>query len=125
MRCFFIFASYYFIMKTLINIFFTAVFVLLISRFLPGVSVNSIMTALMVAVVLGLLNIFIKPILVFFTLPVTLLTLGLFLIIINGIIILLCSELVNGFTVASFWSAILFSLLLSLCQSVVSVFTGK
>lgn len=125
MRCFFIFASYYFIMKTLINIFFTAVFVLLISRFLPGVSVNSIMTALMVAVVLGLLNIFIKPILVFFTLPVTVLTLGLFLIIINGIIILLCSELVNGFTVASFWSAILFSLLLSLCQSVVSVFTGK
>lgn len=125
MWCFFIFASYYFIMKTLINIFFTAVFVLLISRFLPGVSVNSIMTALMVAVVLGLLNIFIKPILVFFTLPVTLLTLGLFLIIINGIIILLCSELVNGFTVASFWSAILFSLLLSLCQSVVSVFTGK
>lgn len=113
------------LMKTLINIFFTTIFVLLIAHFMPGVSVNSFMTALIVALVLGLLNIFIKPILVLLTLPATIFTLGLFLLVINAIIILLCDELVAGFNVSSFWSALLFSLILSLCQSLVSGISGK
>jgi len=112
-------------MKTLINIFFTTVFVLLLAHFMPGISVNSFITALIVALVLGLLNIFIKPILVLFTLPVTVFTLGLFLLVINAIIVLLCDELVNGFEVVDFWRALLFSLILSFCQSVVSGLSDK
>ncbi|WP_330443686.1 phage holin family protein [Flavobacterium sp. C4GT6] len=106
-------------MKTLIKIFFTTVFVLILANLLPGVNVTNWMTALLVAVVLGLLNIFVKPILVLFTLPATIFTLGLFLLVINAIIILLCDELVPGFTVDGFWYALLFSLLLSFCQSLV------
>ncbi len=110
-------------MKTLINIFFTTVFVLLLAHLLPGVHVPNFMTALLVALVLGLLNIFVKPLLVLLTLPATIVTLGLFLLVINAIIILLCAELVPGFTVDGFWMALLFSLVLSFCQSLVSGFT--
>lgn len=107
-------------MKTLINIFFTTVFVLVLAHILPGVSVNGWTTALLVALVLGLLNIFIKPVLVLFTLPATIFTLGLFLLVFNAIIILLCDWLVAGFEVRGFLWALLFSLILSLCQSLVS-----
>jgi putative membrane protein len=107
-------------MKTLINLFFTTIFVLLLANFLPGVRVNSFATALLVAAVLGLLNIFVKPILILFTLPATIFTLGLFLLVINAIIVMLCAELVKGFTLDSFWAALLFSLVLSFCQSLVA-----
>jgi len=112
-------------MKTLINIFFTTIFVLVLAHFMPGVRVDSFFTAFIVALVLGLLNIFIKPILVLFTLPVTIFTLGLFLLVINAIIIMLCDELVHGFDVVDFWRALLFSLVLSFCQSLVSGLSEK
>ena len=112
-------------MKTLIGIFFTTLFVLLLAYFMPGVRVDSFFTALIVALVLGLLNIFIKPILVLFTLPVTIFTLGLFLLVINAIIIMLCDELVDGFEVNGFLKALLFSLVLSFCQSLVSSLSSK
>jgi putative membrane protein len=113
-------------MKTLINIFFTTVFVLLIAYLLPDiVKVDSFFTALIVALVLGLLNIFIKPLLVLFTLPVTIFTLGLFLLVINALIIMLCDALVDGFEVYDFWRALLFSLVLSFCQSLVSSLSAK
>jgi putative membrane protein len=106
-------------MKTLINLFFTTVFVVLLAHFLPGVTVNSFTTALVVAAVLGLLNIFVKPILVLFTLPATIFTLGLFLLVINAIIVMICDELIDGFYIENFWKALLFSLILSFCQSLV------
>ena len=112
-------------MKTLINNFFTTVFVLILAHLLPGVSVNGWGSALLVALVLGLLNIFIKPILVLFTLPATIFTLGLFLLVINAIIIMLCDALVPGFGVEGFWWALLFSLILSFCQSLVSGISAK
>lgn len=112
-------------MKTLINIFFTTVFVLLLAYFMPGVRVDSFLTALIVALVLGLLNLFIKPILVLFTLPATIFTLGLFLLVINAVIIMLCDALVDGFEVVDFWRALLFSLVLSFCQSLVSSLSSK
>jgi len=105
-------------MKLLFRIFITSGLVLLISHFMTTVSVTDFTTALIVAVVLGLLNIFIKPILVLLTLPVTIITLGLFLFIINAFIILLCSKLVDGFKVDSFWTALIFSVILSVCQSI-------
>lgn len=112
-------------MKTLINLFFTTVFVLLLAYFLPGVTVDGFITALIVAAVLGLLNIFIKPLLVLFTLPVTILTLGLFLLVINAVIIMLCDYLVEGFYIDGFFKALLFSLILSFLQSLVSGVSDK
>ncbi|WP_035669914.1 phage holin family protein [Flavobacterium sp. 83] len=112
-------------MNLLIRILVTSGLVLLISRFMPGVHVAGFTTALIVAVVLGLLNIFIKPILVILTLPVTILTLGLFLLVINALIILLCTNIVGGFSVDSFWTAFLFSIILSLSQSIMNGILGE
>jgi putative membrane protein len=92
---------------------------------MPGVHVASFTTALIVAIVLGLLNIFIKPILVILTLPVTILTLGLFLLVINALIILLCTNIVGGFHVDSFWTALIFSIVLSLLQSIMNGILGE
>lgn len=105
-------------MKLLIRILLSALAVVVLANILPGVGVDSYWTAILVAVVLSLLNFIVKPILVVLTLPVTILTLGLFLLIINAIIILLADYLVGGFEVEGIWWALLFSLLLSLLQSI-------
>lgn len=107
-------------MKTIVNLLFTALFVILLANFLPGISVDSLYTAVIVAVVLALLNMFIKPIIVLFTLPVTVLTLGLFLLVINALIVVLCDYLIDGFKIVDFIHALIFSLILSVCQSIVS-----
>ena len=106
-------------MNLLIRILVTALLVMLVSYLLPGISVAGYGTAIIVAIVLGLLNLVVKPILVLFTLPVTILTLGLFLLVINAIVILLCDVIVGGFDVSSFWTALLFSIILSVFQSIV------
>lgn len=105
-------------MNLLLRIIITAILVMVIAHFMPGVSVASFTTSIIVAVVLGLLNVFIKPILILLTLPVTLITFGLFLLVINALMILFCSEIVGGFHVESFWTAILFSIILSISQSI-------
>lgn len=104
-------------MQVLIRLFTTALLVLLIAKFLPGVSVASFTTSFLVALVLSLLNVFIKPLLVLFTLPVTILSLGLFLLVINALLIILCAKIVGGFVVDGFWTAVFFSIILSLLQS--------
>jgi putative membrane protein len=111
-------------MKLLLRILITAILALVISKLMKGVIIDEFTTALTVAIVLGLLNFFVKPILVLFTLPVTFFTLGLFLLVINAVIILLCDEFVDGFEVHSFWTAMLFSIILSLSQSLVYQITG-
>lgn len=105
-------------MKLLIRLLVTAFIVVALSNFLPGAQIENYSTGIWVAIAFGLINIFIKPILVLFTLPVTVLTFGLFLLVINAFIIMLCSSLVNGFHVDGFWWALIFSLLLSFCQSI-------
>ena len=111
-------------MKLLFRILITAILVLVIAKIMKGVIVDEFTTALTVAIVLGLLNFFVKPILVLFTLPVTIFTLGLFLLVINAVMILLCDHFVAGFHVSSFWTAMLFSIILSLSQSLVYQITG-
>ena len=101
----------------LLRILLTAVVVVFLANFLPGVTVTGYWTAIVVALVLALLNLIVKPVLVLLTLPVTILTLGLFLIAINAIIILLVDSFVGGFDVSGFWIAVLFSILLSIFQS--------
>ncbi len=106
-----------FLVKTLI----IAAAVVLASYVLPGVAVARFTTALLVALVLSLLNFFVKPLLVLLTLPITVLTLGLFLFIVNALIILLAGKLVSGFRVNSIWSALLFSILLSFFTYILEV----
>lgn len=101
-------------MGLIIQILLSAVAVYLSATLLPGVHVKSFWTAILVAIVLGLLNALVKPILQFLSFPITILTLGLFLFVINTIIILICSYLVSSFQVNGFWSALLFSIVLSI-----------
>ena len=105
-------------MKLIIRILLSALAVVILAKILPGIGVDSYMTAIIVAVVLSLLNLIVRPILVILTLPITILTLGLFLLVINAIIILLAANLIDGFEVQSIWWALLFSLLLSLLQAI-------
>ncbi|MGY6562668.1 MAG: phage holin family protein [Luteibaculaceae bacterium] len=84
---------------------------------LPGIKVDSFLTALVVAVVLSLLNSFVKPFIILLTIPITILTLGLFLLVINALMAGLASYLVDGFYIDSFWHALLFSFVVSLFYS--------
>lgn len=104
-------------MKTLLKLVLTALAVVVLANLLPGVTVDGFGTALIVAVVIAILNMFVRPLLIFFTLPATIVTLGLFLFVINAIIILLADNLVNGFAVSGFFVALLFSILLSIFRS--------
>ncbi len=112
-------------MKILLRILLTAILVMLIANFMRGVEVANFGISILVAIVLALLNLFIKPLIVIFTLPVTVLTLGLFLLVINALMIMLCTVIVGGFHVDSFWTALLFSIILSLMQSLVFRLTGE
>jgi len=97
----------------LVRILLLALAVTIGARLLPGVHVDSIWAILLTAVVISLLDNLVRPVLVVVTLPATALTLGLFLFVINALIILMSSAIVRGFHVDSFWSALLFSLVLT------------
>lgn len=105
-------------MKLILRLLLNALAVVILSYILPGVGVDSVTTAIIVALVLSILNVLVKPILVILTLPITILTLGLFLLIINALIILIAAHFISGFEVSSIWWAIIFSLLLSFLQSI-------
>ncbi len=90
-----------------------------LAKVLNGVHVDDFWTALIFALVLAILNVIAKPILIILTLPVTLITLGLFLFVVNALIVLLASRFVEGFSIDNFWWGLLFSLLLSLIMSII------
>ncbi len=104
-------------MKIIIRLLVTAAVAFILAQILPGVHVNTYGTAILFAVVLGLLNIFLKPLLIIFTLPLTILTFGLFLFIINTVTVLLASDWVKGFKIDSFGWGLLFSLMLTISTS--------
>ena len=108
-------------MKFLLNIIVTAVIVIITAYLLPGIHVRDFLSAIIVAFVLALLNGFLKPLLVILTIPITIFTFGLFLLVINAIILLLAGSLVTGFYVEGFWWALLFSLIMSLISYVLGV----
>lgn len=89
------------------------------SYLLSGVHIDNIQTAVILSIVLAFLNNFIKPVLIFLTLPITILTLGLFLLVINILIIKWAADIVPGFEVDGWWWALLFSLLVSVVTSVI------
>ena len=107
-------------MNFLIRLIISTLAVLITAYLLPGVYLDSFTTALMVAIVLGCLNVFVKPILILFALPAVIFTLGLFLVVINTFIILLADKLIDGFSVNGFGWALLFSILLSIVTSILN-----
>lgn len=111
-------------MGSILRILLTAVAVYLLPKVLSGVTLDKFSTAVLVAIVLALLQFLVQPLLIFFTLPITLLTMGLFLFIINAIIILMTAYLVSGFDVVNIWWALLFSILLSILQSALYQIVG-
>jgi putative membrane protein len=104
-------------MNWIIRFLLNGLAVVLTAYLLPHVGVTGYGTALIVALVLSIANIVVKPILIVLTIPITILTLGLFLLVINALIILLVDYLVDGFHVDGFWWALLFSLIMSVFNS--------
>lgn len=105
-------------MNFLLRILITAVVAFALSSVLPGIHFESFWTAIVLSLVLALLNFLLKPILIILTLPITILTFGLFLFVINAIIVLVAGHFVSGFSVDGFGWALVFSLLLSLLTSI-------
>ncbi|MBI2610033.1 phage holin family protein [Candidatus Giovannonibacteria bacterium] len=103
-------------MNILINWIISALVVIASAYILPGVTVDNFFVAFITALVIGLINTFIRPAILLLTLPITILTLGLFSFVINALLILLASAIVPGFEVAGFWWALLFSLVLAVAN---------
>ena len=108
-------------MKTLTRWFLLAGALLLVAALYPGVIVTSYGAALIAALVLGLLNTLLRPILVLLTLPVTVITLGLFLFIINALMFWAAASVLDGLRVTGFWAALIGSLIYSLCGMLIDV----
>ena len=95
-----------------------------VANFLPGVKVEDYLSALMVAIALAFLNAIVKPVLTVLTIPITIFTLGFFLLAINAFMIIFAEKLVSGFHVQSFWWAMLFSLVLSIFTGILNAILG-
>jgi len=105
-------------MQYIINWLLITVAVFVSAELIPGVMVKNFFTAFVVAVVMGIINTFIKPILLVLTLPINVFTLGIFTLVINAGLVMLAAYFVEGFSVRGFWQALLFSIILSLVNSV-------
>ena len=109
-------------MGILIRIVVNALAIIVAAKVIPGIELNGILSALAAGLVLGLVNAVVRPILIFLTFPLTLLTLGLFLIVLNGFCFWLTSALVTGFEIHGFWPAVFGALLVSLVSWVLNAF---
>ncbi|MFA6778803.1 MAG: phage holin family protein [Paludibacteraceae bacterium] len=112
-------------MNLLIQLLLSALAVYLSALVLPGVTIKNYFTAIAVAIVIGLLNVFVRPMFILLTIPVTIFSLGLFLVVINAAIILLASHLMNGFEVDGFWWALIFGIVLSVFSQILGRFFGN
>jgi len=107
-------------MKILSEWIIRTLILLLTAYFVPGFKINSYTSAFAVALVLAVLNMFVKPILLLLTLPATILTLGLFMFVINAILLIIASKLVPGFEIDSFFTAIVASIVITIISSLVN-----
>ena len=104
-------------MNVIVSILISTIAVFVSGYILPGIDLDNIFVALVVAVVLGVINGFIRPILFLLTLPINILTLGLFTFVIMALMVMLTAWIVPGFYVANFWCALLFALVFALLNS--------
>jgi putative membrane protein len=110
-------------MGFILRLLLTGLFAFVIAQFLPGIHLDSYTDGILLALVLAILNAIVRPILVLLTIPITILTLGLFLLVINVIIIYLADAVLGGFEVTGIISALIFSLLLSVVTAVMNYIT--
>jgi putative membrane protein len=111
-------------MKYIFKLLISAAIILGAAFLLPGIFIKSFGVALLVMFVLSILNVVLRPVLILLTIPVTILTLGLFLLVINTVIILLTDWMIDGFEVRNFWWALLFSLIVSLVNYLADLIIG-
>lgn len=109
-------------MKFITRLLITAFALVLVTYFVPGIAVTGLYPALIAAFFLAIVNAIIRPILVLLTLPITVLTLGIFIFVINASIFLFVASFVDGFTVTSFWSALVGSVLVSIVSGIANRF---
>ena len=109
----------------LLRFLLTAVAAMVAAYLLPGVEVDGFFSAFVLALLLGFLNVTVKPILLVLTIPATVLTLGLFVLVINALVVLLADAMLSGFYVENFWWALLFSLVLWLTNSLLKDVSGS
>ncbi len=108
-------------MKIIADLLLRALILLLATKFVPGFHIDSFTTALLAAIVLAILNFFIKPVLILLTLPVNILTLGLFTFVVNAILLYMTSALVSGFRIESFITAIVAALVIAILSGIFSI----
>lgn len=101
----------------------SALVLLIIAEVVPGISISGWYAAIIAALVLGLLNALVKPVLVLLTFPITIVTLGLSVLVINGLLFWFASSFLDGFDVTGFWSAFLGALIMTVFSSVISLST--
>ncbi|WP_205504415.1 phage holin family protein [Rufibacter psychrotolerans] len=106
-------------MGFILKIIVTGIVALVLAQFFPGVTIDGITGAILLALVLAVLNAIVRPVLVLLTIPVTFMTLGLFLLVINAIILYMADYLLDGFNVSGLLTAILFSLVLSIATAII------
>ncbi len=111
-------------MTILLRILWNALGLILIAEFIDGIKVADFKTAIIAAIILGLFNAILRPILILLTLPITLLTLGLFALVINAALFFFAASFIEGFAVVNFWYALLGSLLMSIISTVGSKWIG-
>lgn len=112
-------------MKALVNLVLSTIAVVVAAYIIPGVTIEGFFTALVVAVVLGLANALIRPILIILTLPLNIITLGLFSFVITALLVMLTGAIVPGFAVAGFVTALLFGVVLTLVNWAIFSMSGN
>lgn len=113
------------VMGVIVYLLINGIAIFVASQILSGVHVASFVTALIVALLLGVVNTLIKPLLIILTLPLTILTFGLFSFVINAVLVLFVSRIVPGFSIDGFWWALLFSLVISIISSFLNTLLRK
>ncbi len=107
-------------MKLITRLLLTALVLLIVAEYIPGIEVTGFYAALIAAIILGLLNTIVRPILLILTFPITIVTLGLFVFVINAALFFFAATFIDGFTVASFWHALLGSLIVSAASTLLN-----
>jgi putative membrane protein len=108
-------------MGFILKIIITGIVALVLAQFFPGVTIDGISSAILLALVLAVLNAVVRPVLVFLTIPITFMTLGLFLLVINAIILYMADYLLDGFNISGLITAVLFSLVLSIATYIIDL----
>lgn len=105
-------------MKLITKLLLTSLTLLVVAEYVPGIDIEGFYPALVAAIVIGLLNLFVKPILVLLTLPITIVTLGLFIVVINASLFWFTASFIDGFSVDGFWYAVVGSLIVSIVSAI-------